>query len=373
MAKLTFFPIGNADCCRLDLENGQKILFDYADTRDSSDSSDRRIDLPTELRDDLATANRDSYDVVAFTHLDKDHFARASEFFYLKHAKKYQNEDRTHINELWVPAAIIVEEGPDDEEARVIQAEARYRLEKGESVRVFSRPEALKDWLEDHGLTVEERKHLITDAGQLVPGFTTSDNGVEFFVHSPFASRLDDGTLVERNRESIVVQARFTCGGSETKVILSSDVDHEALTYIVQVTRAKGNESRLEWDVFKLPHHCSYLSLAPEKGEEKTEPVPDVKWLFEEQGHAGGIVVSTSSPIPTTDEEQPPHKQAAAYYRDLVRSLDGQFIVTMEHPSVTKPDKLEIVICDGTGGATVLKRAAPASVIASGTRAPRAG
>jgi hypothetical protein len=28
MHKLTFFPLGNADCCRNDSEAGKKILFD---------------------------------------------------------------------------------------------------------------------------------------------------------------------------------------------------------------------------------------------------------------------------------------------------------------------------------------------------------
>ena len=44
MHKLTFFPLGNADCCRIDLDSGQQLLFDFAATRDPSDKSDRRID-----------------------------------------------------------------------------------------------------------------------------------------------------------------------------------------------------------------------------------------------------------------------------------------------------------------------------------------
>ena len=56
MHKLTFFPLGNADCCRIDLEAGEKILFDYADMRCAEDDSDLRIDLPAELRQDLKAA-----------------------------------------------------------------------------------------------------------------------------------------------------------------------------------------------------------------------------------------------------------------------------------------------------------------------------
>jgi len=74
MHKITLFPLGNADCCRIDLEGGKKILFDFADTRDSEDNDDLRCDLPKVLREDLEESNRDYFDVVAFTHLDKDHF-----------------------------------------------------------------------------------------------------------------------------------------------------------------------------------------------------------------------------------------------------------------------------------------------------------
>src|SRR4051812_1147629 len=105
MPKLTFFPLGNADCCLIDLQGGQKLLFDYANQRNPNDSTDLRIDLPTALAADLKTARRDYYDVVAFTHLDADHIAGASEFFHLKHNPKYQGEGRVKINTLWVPAA----------------------------------------------------------------------------------------------------------------------------------------------------------------------------------------------------------------------------------------------------------------------------
>ncbi len=86
MHTVTFFPLGNADSCRIDLAGGQKILFDYANTRCPDDATDKRIDLEKELRADLKAAQGDSFDVVAFTHLDTDHFCKATEFFELRHA-----------------------------------------------------------------------------------------------------------------------------------------------------------------------------------------------------------------------------------------------------------------------------------------------
>ncbi|MGD9934954.1 MAG: hypothetical protein AB7T37_14730 [Dehalococcoidia bacterium] len=370
MHTVTMFPLGNADCCRIDLAGGQKILFDYANTRNADDPSDKRIDLELELRTDLKAAKRDFYDVVAFTHLDTDHFCRATEFFELRHASKYQGKDRIKIAEMWVPAAAICEERSDlAEEGRVIQAEARYRLKKGEGIRVFSRPKALQAWLLAQGLTLESRAHLITDAGQLVPGFSRSEQGVEFFVHSPFATRQNDDTFDDRNMNSLVMQAVFEVLGRQTKVILAADTTHEVWTEIVRITKFHNRHDRLEWDVFKLPHHCSYLSLGPEKGKEKTEPVEAVRWLMEEQDQLGATLVSTSDPIPTCDTDQPPHRQAANYYRDNPQG--GTFVVTMEHPKVSGPEPLVITIDHRK--ATIRKRAVAASVAVTSVVAPRAG
>jgi hypothetical protein len=370
MPKLTFFPLGNADCCLMDLQGGEKLLFDFANQRDPNNPEDLRIDLPTALRNNMREANRNYYDAVAFTHLDADHIQGASEFFYLEHAPQYQGVGRIKAKTLWVPAAVIIEEKCEDE-ARIIQKEARHRLKEGRGIRVFSRPEKLREWLESQGLSLEQRRHLITDAGQTVPEFSQLAHGVEFFVHSPFASRLADGTLLDRNSDSLVLQATFLCEGKETRLILAADVNYEILTSIVEVTKYHERDIRLAWDIFNLPHHCSYLSLGPEKGQEKTEPVPEVKWLFE-QGQTGGIIVSTSKPIPLDDTDpQPPHRQAAAYYRERAKAIGGEFVVTMEHPKASAPQPLVITI--DRWKATIEKGSISGAAAIISRQAPRAG
>ncbi len=350
MPKLTFYPLGNADTCLIDLANGKKLLFDYSDERDPNNSDDKRIDLPKALRDDLNAVKRDYFDLVAITHLDDDHTCKADEFFYLDNAKKYQGSGRIKIQELWVPANVITESRNNLEPgAQAIQAEARHRLQKGYGIQVFSRPQKLKKWLEDRGLTIESRSQFITDAGQVAPDFTLAVDGAEFFAHSPFAWRQDDNTVIDRNGDSLVVQLTLEVAGVQTKVILSADVDHTALTDIVKITKTHKNESRLEADVWKLPHHSSYLTLGPDRGDDETVPVDDVAWLFEEQLQRGGIIVSTSWPIPTegSDEDespQPPHRQAANYYKRIVGEKDGEFIVTMEYPRQGAPRPLVIEV-----------------------------
>jgi hypothetical protein len=371
MHRITLYPLGNADCTLIDLAGGEKILFDFADMRCPDETDDRRIPLSDELRKNLQAAKRDFFDVVAFTHLDNDHICKSSEFFYLEHAAKYQGDGRFKINELWVPAAAIIEEGCTDED-RIIRAEARHRLREGRGIRVFSRPTKLKEWLESEGLTIESRSHLITDAGLLIPGFSLGVQGVEFFVHSPFARRLNEVEVIDRNIDSLVVQATFTVDGTVTRVLLGSDLEYTAISDIVDVTRAKQRDERLECDVIKLWHHCSYTAIGPEKGEEKTEPVEQVKWLFEEKLQQNAIIVSTSKPIPSDDgDPQPPHRQAASYYRDCVAAVGGEFKVTMEHPNGFKPEPLVIEI--DSSKARIRKRFVSGAAAAVTSRAPRAG
>lgn len=368
MHKLTFFPLGNADCCRIDLESGKQILFDYADTKCYDDPSDKRIALPKRLKADLN--GRDYYDVVAFTHLDDDHVTGSSEFFHLRHAVRYQGEGRIKINELWVPAAAIIEDGLEDC-ARVIRQEARHRLLQGHGIRVFSRPELLRGWLESQGLTLESRAHLITDAGNLIPGWDKFHDGVEFFVHSPFATRLDDCNLVDRNKDSLVLHGTFSVQSVDTKVLFGGDVHHEGLDEIVRITCFHGREERLESDIVKIPHHCSYLSLGPNKGEDCTVPTKNIAYLYEQKLNGNAILVSSSRSVPADDiDVQPPHRQAKKYYTNCVK-VTGTFEITMEHPKPSAPEPLVIEI--GTNRGRVRRAFAAGASLASGSTAPRAG
>lgn len=372
MHKTTFFNVNNGNCFLIELENSQLILFDFANPGNSK-SSNLTIDTVAEIKAILKRKGRNYLDVVAFTHLDSDHIGKASEHFYFDHVTKYQSDERIKINSLWVPAGAILESDAVDE-ASIVRREACYRLKQGKGIRVFSRPQKLEQWLNNQkpSIALDERKHLICDAGKPVPGFDKAVNGVEFFVHSPFAHRQDDNELIDRNTNCIVVQATFLCRNKETKALLMGDMTWEGLDALIGITRFHENEQFLEWDVYALPHHCSYLSLNSEKGVSITKPTENIKWLLEVQSQHKAIIVSSSKIIPTIDTTQPPHRQAANYYRSCAQKADGKFLVTMEQPSPKEPKPLVIRIDEF--GATVEKRinsyAAPAIATKS---TPRAG
>ena len=342
MPKITFYPVGNADSTLIELENGKNMLIDYAHSKSADECGDEKVMLKRELMRKL-----DHYspylDIVAFTHADEDHTRGAADFFAFKHASKYQSKGRVRIKELWVPAAMIVEEGLKGD-GRAIRQEARHRLREGDGVRVFSSPGLLDEWLRREGIDCpRSQKCVVTSAGNVVPGLDLLNDGLEIFVHSPFASRDGDG-LQSRNDGSLFLHLTFAGGGRKTRVMMGADTTWEVLEDIIRITRYYQREERLQWDIYRVSHHCSYLSLAADRGKEMTMPNQSIDWLFN-QGNFGCYIVSSSQPIPIDGSfNQPPHRQAANYYREKVHARYGEFLVTMEHLNTNLPRPMVFTI-----------------------------
>lgn len=378
---VTFYPVGNGDTTQLALAEGRRVLFDFCHREKAEDSDTPEIDLKTHLKEELKKAKRDYFDVVAFTHADLDHIQGSTEFFELQHAEKYQGNGRIKIRELWVPAAMLLEEADNDhqqEEFVLLRQEARHRLLEGKDILVFSKPQALQDWLEpklkERGESPNARDHLFIDAGTIVPGFSLDRDGVEFFCHSPFIKHCDEGDII-RNSAALVFNVRFRAGGAHCDYLAIGDATWEDLEDIINITRYHKNDDRLSWDLYNIPHHCSYLALSDDKGDKETVPKPLVKELLL-QGRRDAYIVSCSKPIPDVKESyaeiQPPHIQARkAYERYLKEVVGRKFLVTMEEPNANKPEPLVFEI---TGGGVTWKRSgsigAPAIVL---SKPPRAG
>ena len=374
MTQITFYPLGCADTSLISFRDGRRMLVDYAN-KQTGLPGDKCCDLPKLLKDDLRAARRTAYSVVVFTHLDDDHCKGASEFFHLDHASAYQGEGRHKIETLWVPAGAITEENLTGD-ARVIRQEARHRLRKGTGIRVFSRPERLKDWFDGQGISMEARRGCFVDAGNHVDGFDLDVEGVEFFVHSPHARRTNERGIEDRNGDSIVFQARFREEGADTDFLFTGDIDHEVIAEIVDITRWHDNHDRLHWNVYHLPHHCSYTAIGPDKGEDKTQPTEQVRWLCETQGERNGYIISPSKPIPMKGmaddrDVQPPHRQAAEYYRADVLADRRNLLVTMSEPASISPKP--IVIAVNGDGAVKVPWGSGGSSAAASVVAPRAG
>ena len=251
------------------------------------------------------------------------------------------------IKELWVPAAMLLEEATNDQQSNefvILRQEARHRLLEGKDILVFSKPEKLMDWLipklKERGLPETARDHLFIDAGSIVPGFSLDNDGVEYFCHSPFIKHSDDGDIV-RNEATLIFNVRFNADGEIYDYLAVGDTEWEVLEDIVDITRYHNNMDRLGWNLYNIPHHCSYLALSDEKGVKETEPKQKVKELLLE-GKSDAYMVSSSWPIPdhpdSYSQTQPPHIQARKAYERYLRKVNGRkLLVTMEEPNASKP------------------------------------
>jgi hypothetical protein len=245
---------------------------------------------------------------------------------------------------------MVLETATNDKQSAefvIWRQEARHRLRQGKGIRVFSKPEKLKGWLEENGLTLESRRHLITDAGTIAPDFSLDADGVEFFCHSPFVKHVDEGDDL-RNAASLIFNVRFRQGGNHFDFLAVGDSEWCVLEDIVKTTKAHGNMDRLAWDLYNIPHHCSYLALSDVKGTYETKPKPLVEEILL-AGKEGGYIVSSSCPILDTKEgreqTQPPHIQAKKCYQSYLDKTDGaKFLVTMEEPNAFRPEPLEFKV-----------------------------
>lgn len=378
MHKIIFYPVGNGDTSQIILENKKRFLFDFRHLRKAENGEIPEIDLKKRLNEELKDCKKTSFDVVAFTHGDADHIENSTEFFELLHAKQYQGNDRIKIDELWVPAAMILDTATNNEQSTefvIWRQEARYRLKKGKGIRVFSKPEKLKDWLEENNLTVDSRRHMITDAGQIVPGFTLDNDGVEFFCHSPFIKHVDEGEDL-RNEAALIFNVRFKAGSNTFDYLATGDSKWEVLEEIIEATKYHNNIDRLEWDIYNLPHHCSYKTMSDEKGDMETIPKPLINELLL-LGKENAYVVSSSKPIKDTKEgreqKEPPHIQAKRCYERYLKKINGaKFLVTMEEPNEKKPEPIIFEI--GSSGISRGGKVFGSGIsIITSSPAPRAG
>ncbi len=379
--KIVFYPVGNGDTCQIILAGGRRILFDYCHRRVAEDDNDPRIDLKKKLKDELKAADRNDIDVVAFTHADTDHIAGSTDFFELRHAAKYQGEDRIKIEELWVPAALLIEEVEREKlssEFAILRREARHRVLEGKGIKVFSKPKRLMDeWLrqalKDRGEPETARDYLFVDAGTLVDGFSLVADGAEFFCHSPFIKHCDEGDDL-RNEAALIFNVRLRADGADYDFLQIGDSTWEVLEDIVLITKSHKNEDRLKWNLLNIPHHCSYLALSDEKGDKETEPKPLVKELLL-HGKKDAYLVSSSDPIPDSKDmyeaDQPPHIQAKNAYETYRKKVQGRrVVVTMEEPNASKPEPLTFEVT--VGGVAWIKAISGAPAVLA-SKPPRAG
>ena len=358
---LTFYPLGNAETCLLELRNGAKLLFDYAAMYTGS-QTDERYDIQKEL------SSIKEFDIVMFSHAHDDHTKGASEFFYLDYAKDYQSETRAKIKEMWVSAAFLLDTDLENHsDAKILRDEARHRLKEGYGIKIFAAPDSLMDWLEKQGVDYNQVKNLIVHAGQTLDLPENLKDELQVFVHAPFSDDSED--VQDKNDPSIVLQLRLYNEDRETNILLTGDTPYQVLDKIVDISKVNENEDYLMWDIYDIPHHCSHTGLN-EKGEKSVRvlvPTENVQWLLKQVATKAYMVASC---LKVTEETSPPHMCAKRGYEQYTAS-DVEFLATMEHVSFSGGKPMPIQFTIDAMGVTLKRSSSQAAYFRKS--APRAG
>ena len=336
--KIFFFPVGNADTILINTSDNKVILMDYFKPQDSeTEEENSGFNVSKFIHKYLNENDIESIDLAVFSHADDDHVHGFEELFWLEHAKTYQSDERIKVEEIHVPAILVTEANPKGS-AKILRQEIRYRLKNNLGAKFYGYPPQVKEWLEDAEITIGDLEDICVHAGEFIPGFDSGKGALEIFVHSPFSDKQEQDDQ-NRNDNSIVLHLTAIDVAEPLRVMLGGDAGHQEWADIVTRTQNNDNTDRLEYDVFKVSHHCSFHSLSDEKGDTETIPRDEVKELFG-YGKPNCILISSSNPITDEDTVLPPHFQAAAYYKKVVKGngeSEDNFMVTMEYPNPENP------------------------------------
>lgn len=340
MSKIKFYPVDNGDTVLIKVDK-TTIQID-ANIR----SNDDCYDVMSDLLDEFSKDGEGKYhlDLFMLTHPDEDHCHGIDTYYYLGDPDKYTDEDLENdlviIDELMVTPMLFSDATSAPAKALKKEAERRRKLwdeNSSDKTKAGNRLVII-------GYDGDKKYENVTS---YIPGETIKKvNGksitlLEFFVHSPFKDSLVEGKAeADKNETSIVMQARFKYTSTDTDpaalYLFGGDADHYIWEEIQNQSKAHGNDDKLDFDIFMVPHHCSwtYFNDVPYKKGETDEPVESSKDLIKDHKMTGAVIIASSKQI-KDDDDNPPHYPAKEEYVKLIGS--DKFISLAEEPDSKNP------------------------------------
>jgi len=328
---IVFWPVGNGDSTTFAVEKGVTIQIDLNNLYEAEDEDNPHIPVIEGLIEQLPKMDGKPYlSVFVLTHPDQDHCRGFAELL-----------DQVKIGELWFAPRVFREYSRDlSEDAICFKKEAKRRVKatidkngnvpSGDRVRIIGYDDLLK-----------EEEYCGFPLSQLtVPGNEVTkldgknyDGIFRAFVHAPFK----DDSAGERNETSIALQITLYEGQTTLQALLFGDLAYPTLKKIFDLSK----ENDLSWNVMLAPHHCSKSAMYWQEEDEEEEKRKDD--ILNDMGNAAAdsaYIISSSEPIPDSNEpgDNPPHAIARNRYQEIVS--DGCFICTEEYPSEDNPEPL---------------------------------
>lgn len=373
---IKFYPVGNADCTLIKLDNGKTIIVDCQILADLTDGHGKQVmfdvkaDLLKELKKDAS--GRPFVDIFISTHPHDDHCKGFAGNFYYGDVANYdkdKNKDEIIIEELWItprglkndlsaPAEDIRKEAK--RRRKLYDDDADFKGTKGNYLRIIGY---------DKDKEFDNRYCYVP--GKLVTSVHDSSlSWLEIFIHAPFKEDIETSKKEDnKNATSIVVQFGFKieeCPGYKCKVLMGGDAEHEIWQHILDNNT---DEEKLKWNIFLAPHHCSWSFF--NESDNKKEIKPSSENILDKQIGFKAHIVASSNEI-KNDDNNPPCYEAKQEYVKRLKVGSSHFLNTATLSKVGSiPQPIVFKITEN--GKTLRENATVAGTSSISNPAPRAG
>lgn len=373
---IKYYPVGNADCTLIKLDNGKTIIVDCQILENLNDDKGKQVmfdvkaDLLNELKKD--GAGRPFVDLFISTHPHDDHCKGFEGNFFLGDVADYdkdKNKDQIIIEELWITPRGMKNNLADT--AKEVRKEAKRRRDLYDANPDFtgSKGNYLRIIGYDQDKDFDSRYCY-------VPGKTvTSVHGsslswLDIFIHAPFKEDVEISKKYDdKNATSIVVQFSFRIEGYEgykSRVLMGGDAEHEIWQHILD---NNADDEKLKWNIFLSPHHCSWSFF--NESNNKKEIKPSAEAILNKQIGNNAHIIASSNEI-KNDGKNPPCYEAKQEYIKKLKSGSSHFLNTATHSKVGSIPQ-PIVFKISEYGKTLKENATVAGTISISNPAPRAG
>ena len=325
-----FWPVGSGDSATIVVDDQHVMQVDVRQLESSSEDDDPRAPVVDLLQKLLPKKDGKPYlATFVLTHPDKDHCQGFADLL-----------EVVSIGEIWLAPRVLSEFDEDlCEDAQVFKDEAQRRIQKarrgetnsGDRVRIIG----YADILDEDDFEGFPEEMLTTPGGEIteIDGDECS-SGFRAFVHAPFK----DDAEAERNDTSIALQVTLKADDTCCRALLFGDLSNPTINRIF----ACSADDDLEWNVMLAPHHCSktVMYVPDDNGDEVLDR--ELMSKIEDAGRDCRYIVSSSEPIPSSNQsgDNPPHARAKNRYEEIVEQ--GHFVCTQEHPSEKAPEPIVI-------------------------------
>lgn len=373
---IKFYPVGNADCTLIKLDNGKTIIVDCQILADLTDGHGKQVmfDIKADLLKEL---NKDSLgrpfvDLFISTHPHDDHCKGFAGNFYHGDVANYdkdKNKDEIIIEELWItPRGLKNDLSAPAEDIRK-EAKRRRELYDDDANFYGTKGNCLRIIGYDKDKEYDGRYCYVP--GKLVTSVHGSSlSWLEIFIHAPFKEDVETSKKEDdQNATSIVVQLGFKIAGYigyKSKVLMGGDAEHEIWQHILDNNT---DEEKLKWNIFLAPHHCSWSFFNDSDNKEETKLSAE-NILNKQIGNSAHIVASSNEI--KDDDNNPPCYEAKQEYVKKLKAGSSHFLNTATHSkvgSISQP----IVFKINENGKTLRENATVAGTFSISNPAPRAG